>query len=363
MNLFIKRRVYISRIVTEAIGHFAYETDLKYSKMKQAGGSKLLIINYGFFSNLALKKKWEETDQIYFAPKAFHISLNFLLNRVSAFQKLIPFENISHDDSYQFEESAPQIQLTLDDQQYCENIISDIAPQLIGKPTILFCIRDSKFDELMNRDPQNELSYRNSDPNNFLEVALHYRNLGFNVIRMGRTTSSEDYLGLRDFMFDYANSGIASDLMDLYLFSRCHFVVTTEFGIDELSTIFRKPVIVVNLLSLHSIRVSRYRSIVLPKVLVDAKTRQPLSIEEIRSRKVSNLWSVSDYVEAGVNFEDNSPSTIVSFAKEASEIIYRAQYSSYYSPLEFARLSTVMPPWWTDFRLPIISRNWMNLNI
>ena len=363
INLKMKRPVYITRIVTEAIGHFAFETDLKLAKMKNYGGSKLLVINYGKFSNFKLKKKFIESGNVIFAPKIIHISLNFLLNNVVAFRKLIPFEEINFFDPFKYENTPPQINLNEQERSLCVSSIKKNAPFLLGKPLVLVCIRDSKYDEVMNRDPENRLSYRNSNPDNFIEISKYLTHLGYAVIRMGRSTNTKLSEEHSEFLFDYAYSNLASELMDLYLFSECDFVISTEFGLDELGTLFRKPVLIVNLLPLYSVRISRFRSIILPKVLIDLNTHQPLSLKEIASRNISNAWSTYDYLNANVGILENTPFAILEFIKEALQVLNSNTVNNYYSDEETKNLSVILPVWWPEFRIPVIGKNWVNLGV
>ena len=363
LNSFRKKPMYISRIVTEAIGHFAFETDLKLAKVKHFGGSKLLVINYGYFANLALKKKFEDTRKVIFLPKAFHTALNFFLNRIHSFRTQIPFEEISPYDPLNYESAIPQISLSQEEIALCKSTIAQFAPHLLSKPLVLLCIRDSQFDEEMKRDPAQSLSYRNSSPENFLEIATHYKSLGYEVIRMGRKTKGRLPENLASIIFDYSNSQLCSDLMDLYLFSTCDFVISSEFGIDELASIFRKPVFIVNYLPIHSVRISKYRSVVLPKVLIDANTKKALSIEEISDRNIYNIWSSQKYQELGVEFMENSPEIIADFVREAIEIMNSKSFQSYYSTCEKDKLASIMPTWWATFGIPIVSKKWINFQV
>ena len=75
----------------------------------------------------------------------------------------------------------------------------------------------------------------------FLPSAELLENSGFQIMRMGASGSLElKSVNLK--VWYYANSGVCSEPLDLYLLSKCRFAVSTFSGPDAARMVFRRPI-------------------------------------------------------------------------------------------------------------------------
>ena len=77
----------------------------------------------------------------------------------------------------------------------------------------------------------------NSD--NFLLAAETLANKGYKIFRLGRRL--KNHLHQNSNIIDYANSEFRSDFLDLFIGKVCKFGVSTGTGIENVATVFRKP--------------------------------------------------------------------------------------------------------------------------
>jgi putative glycosyltransferase (TIGR04372 family) len=163
--------------------------------------------------------------------------------------------------------------------------------------------------------------------------------------------------------YDYANSNLRSDLNDLVIFANCEFAFSTLTGIDELASLYRKPVYIVNYLPVGFFRLSTKRPLVLPKGLRDRKSRKILSIEQIKQRGLWTANSTNRYVRENVDIENCDAETLVRFAEQVllhfrgSEKRKDSQVSQEVQEL-FASASDI--PLELKNKIPLISELWLN---
>ena len=111
--------------------------------------------------------------------------------------------------------------------------------------------RKNEFDELKNelektnnnikelkQETINNEALDSIRINDFKDAVTYLHSLGYQVIRMGAKVEGE--LEIESTLyFDYARSGIRSDLLDLFLISQCSFFVSNGSGIDFVPSLFR----------------------------------------------------------------------------------------------------------------------------
>lgn len=181
---------------------------------------------------------------------------------------------------------------------------------------VCLIVRDELHSRINVSDSSaTDTEYRNSSIHDYMGAISYLNSVGFSVIRMGRLAQPCNFVGL-DF-FDYSNSDLRSDENDVLLLANCEFAISTLSGIDEIASLYRKPVYILNYLPVGSFRVSSLRPLVLPKGLVDSQSGQVLTLREIVDRGIWEANSSSKYAEVGVKYVDCSPEAITEFSKQA----------------------------------------------
>jgi len=80
-------------------------------------------------------------------------------------------------------------------------------------------------------------------------------------------------------VFDYANK-LRSDFMDMYLSSHCRFSINSTSGVYAISKIFKRPMVGVNLIPLHSYIYLNSNDIFIPKLLKSREEDRLLTFRE-----------------------------------------------------------------------------------
>jgi putative glycosyltransferase (TIGR04372 family) len=195
-------------------------------------------------------------------------------------------------------------------------------PQLLSemnldskKKYVCLVVRDELHThENISPEVAKSTHYRNSSIDDYIEAIEYLTHQGFGVIRMGRLANKCNF-EIRGF-FDYANSHLRSDTNDLVLMANCDFVISTCSGIDEVATLYRKKVYLVNFLPLGEFRLSQLRPLILPKGIRDCQSKQGLALNEIVERGLWEANSTNTYEKANIEIVDCSPKTIAKFAKQ-----------------------------------------------
>lgn len=148
-----------------------------------------------------------------------------------------------------------------------------------GERFVCFIVRDSAY--LNTFRPEGEWSYHNyrdSDITTYEEAAISLAERGYWVFRMGKTVENPMSCE-HPHIIDYACHEMRCDLLDIWLMANTHFCVSTGTGLDEVSVMFRRPVVNVNLLPVCDF-VSWGNHISTPKHLMWKHTGKELSLKQ-----------------------------------------------------------------------------------
>ena len=184
-----------------------------------------------------------------------------------------------------------------------------IATNFLKKYNIL---KNDKIILLCNRDPfyriqlktnKNEIKYGHRDQKiDDYELGVKYLcDLNYKVIRMGKNMHRKMNFK-HDNFFDYAFSEIRSDMLDIYLFKICKFVISSQTGIDSVASLFRKEIFHVNF-NEFLLFLNKNCNIVHPKKFFYKKNGKELNIYELYREVVSNHLDYN-YNESEIEYKD-----------------------------------------------------------
>lgn len=261
---------YITPLVY-SIGDACEQISICSSKIK----NKKIIVLYPFIFNKFLRYKMCNKSLFHSLKinsfenrkNTFTIFINFLLN-IEFFFKRIRFLFISKitkkkseydsfplvgihslykqnfikqnfDDIEPHDFSQQNLSLKKDDDIFCEKILNN--KKIPCENIVCLHVRDSGYKNDPGRKP-----YRNSNINNYIELIKYLINKNYFVVRMGKRSANTINFTDKNF-FDYTQSHINSDVMDLYLISKCKFFVATQSGILDTAHMFNKPILMTNM--------------------------------------------------------------------------------------------------------------------
>ena len=75
-------------------------------------------------------------------------------------------------------------------------------------------------------------------------------------------------------IIDYANSSMRSDFLDIYLLANCKFCISTDYGLDEICVIFKKPVAYVGVAPIGTLTSSDPNSLIIFKQHYDSLSKK-----------------------------------------------------------------------------------------
>ena len=109
-----------------------------------------------------------------------------------------------------------------------------------NKPYVILHVRDGGY-----RNDYKFRSWRNSDIENYNQSIDYLISKGFRVVKIGDKNSKRSSYQNK-FFYDYANSELKSDAMDLYLIKNSSFFIGNYSGPESVASMFSKPKLITN---------------------------------------------------------------------------------------------------------------------
>ena len=148
----------------------------------------------------------------------------------------------------------PQLKFTKNEEELGKHNLTELGiPE--GQPFICFHARDSSYLDAKHPNVDWKYhDYRDSTIGNYLPAAEEMARSGLWAVRIGEV-AKEPIIATHSAIIDYTFSGKRSDFMDIYLGANCKFMICSETGLNLVPTMFRRPILFVNLVLLPYIYV------------------------------------------------------------------------------------------------------------
>ena len=189
-----------------------------------------------------------------------------------------------------------------------------------SQPILLFFNRDSAYiKDYFKCDHDQINDFRNSKISNYIPMAEYFAQSGYTCIRMGLTTE-EKLLEQPGRIIDL--SGPAYDeFVEFYLFSISRFSVCDVTGLNVLPALFRKPRVLVNVVSLMTFYDSNYFQHMFNSLLIFKKhwcldQKRILTASEIMAKGLAYATDSEDYRKKNVKLINNTAEEIQEAALE-----------------------------------------------
>ena len=176
----------------------------------------------------------------------------------------------------------------------------------IDKPFVCINVRDSAYLPGKNWSYHN---YRDCNIKNFVLIAEELADRGYYIIRMGAKVHDK-LISNNSQIIDYANNGMRSDFMDIYLGAKCAFAVSTGTGWDSIPEMFRRPVVYVNFMPFVYLHTSRRVLLSITKKHIWKESRKTMTLREIISSGAGSSYHSEDYELKGIDIIENTPEEI-----------------------------------------------------
>lgn len=308
----------IGSLRSDRIGHFAGNTEI-YLSERELGmhGNKTHDVFYILppVCNEQLRKMWERTLNVF--PFAYYLSL---ANRClpGASQHTGPMCSTDKDYNNVVGRTNTHLRFTHAESALGEQNLREMGvPE--DAPFVCFIGRDSLYlDACFPQRKWDYHNYRDMDIQNFVPAVEELVKCGYWVIRMGHIVKEALVVNNAQFI-DYA-SKYRTELMDLYLCSKCHFFVDGGSGMRAVPIfLFRRPTIEVNFTHFESILGGLGGLIFIPKKLWLIQERRFMTMREMFQWGVIRFSLNDQYKKVGVEPIENTSEEIASVIVEMEE--------------------------------------------
>ena len=312
----------IGFLFCDRIGHFALNTELYLLEKKylKKGFKAFLQIDLFYLPrkkscNKTLENLWREKLNILpnfiLRPFCLLIRSSFILSKGFRCGDTL---NGERDICELLDRYPPTINLG---KKFLDKGKKELFTHGIPNNAKVVCLisRDNSYLKQMYKVDVKKHDYRNNNINDFLPAAEQLTNYGYYVFRMGSTVN-EKLNSNNKMIIDYANNGMRSDFLDIYLGATCKFCITTSLGFDNIPMIFRKPNLYINHAPLFWLRLERSDNIEVPAMYYSRKKDRNLNISEIFEYGISDLLDSEDFKQKQIDIIKQSPEQIKQAAIE-----------------------------------------------
>ena len=173
---------------------------------------------------------------------------------------------------------------------------------IISKKSNFVCliVRDSKY--LKTKYPNGNWDYHNSrdrNINTFNKLSEHIAKNDTYLLRMGAEVEDKLYSNNKK-IIDYANSKDKSDFMDIYLASRCDYLISTGLGYGALGDLFKKYILFLDIMPLMGMNFFYSNSLTTLTKYFCNDSQKFLSLQNIFDKNLENLSSSEDLIKKNI---------------------------------------------------------------
>jgi putative glycosyltransferase (TIGR04372 family) len=305
------------------IGHYVTETQLAINQNRITKRfPRRLIFDIWFdnriISNSYFQKFWRTqcrvwdrrfVSPIYTVMKFCKLPKSFFIEAISrdrdvtdCLNSLQPPDLFSDDESKELRKSLELIGLP------------------IGAKYICFHNRDAAY--LQRFFPNIDFSshsYRDTSLSKYLKGLEVLAERGYFVIRMGKCTTEKVPFEVSSRIIDYANSSLQSDILDIFLISKCEYFISTSSGIDSVATFFKKPTLFLNFPNLAYIANWNSTAMYSFKHFINSDTLKELKLNDVINNNLHNFLKTQDYINNKIDLVENSAKENLEYMVEFDE--------------------------------------------
>jgi putative glycosyltransferase (TIGR04372 family) len=314
--------VRIVPIMTNRYGHLAMNPEVylveknmfKFSKkyLDLFFYSRYGICNYELFY---LVKKNITIFPYFILEPVYNFIKKFFNKKINNYT-IINFSQKVTDSNFYLDKFEISLKLSEDQINICKDIL---VKNYISEKDPFICIfnrDDAYLNSFRHKKDWYYLSHHNYDINKFSLSAELAANKNINVFRMGSKVEKEfNSINKNKRIIDYANSKFRSELMDIYLASKCLFGISSGTGNSQVAIVFRRPILDLNA-NLHHLFTYKKDSILLSKHYFSKREKRYLTLKEILKYNINELATRNQLDNAGIEMIDCGDDEIASAVLE-----------------------------------------------
>jgi len=356
----------IGLVNQSAIGHLAFDTEVNYlENITNRKRKRDIWYLLGKTANQTLTEYW--TAKLSARNNPLLLKIYSAIQPFPRFQSLILNRELGAGDGSILDKYGPTFQFTKSQNLRGEELLEKLKMDF-SKPLVLFCLRDDAY-YASKGDKHNIYihSHRNVDASEYRDSILFLLSKGFSVIRMGREAEKgieinhEDFIDLPfDTDLDVQAIGLGDrEILELALFQRCAFVISTGLGMDALATLFRKRVYLTDYYSVYNLYSSNLFPMFLPKGYCKTNENRVLAPIEVFTGPFLKDRIASEFDSHEIKLINCSKEQLLSFmgdvldlevlGKESLSTKISIEHAEYLTKLGFRRET-----------IPTLSKHWFN---
>ena len=228
------------------------------------------------------------------------------------------FSNKDRDIEYLIQKNRKFSILDESQKKNCKTILKKKGFE--KRKIVCLFIRDDNYLKKYGKKNWRYLSHKNIDINLFKSSIKFLIDKKYLVFRMGASKGKKIDIRSNNF-FDYANSRMRSEEMDIYLSNNCEFCIQTGTGGAAAAQLLKKPTLEINTPP-HQLMTYLKNSVLLTKHLYSKKKRKFLSLRELMKYDPYSMIKRTSLREKGIEVVENSSKEILESVKEMT---YRVQ--------------------------------------
>lgn len=306
----------------DRLGHFGGNTELLILERKETlikkKDKKIVDLYYlprKISCNKTLEIMWKRVliilPRFYLRPLCLIIrSIPFLSNHIAW-----KTSNEDRDINNLMDKYPASLSFTEEEDNFGKSKLKEFGLPSTAK-FICLNVRDSAYLNSIGMNNHEYHNFRDSNIDDYILAAEELANKGYYIFRMGVNVNKK-FTTNHPKIFDYANNGMRSDFMDIYLGAKCYFCISTGSGFDSIPYIFRRPLVFVNLVPISAISSFIKNSICLSKNYYSVSDKKYLTLTEIfYNNEIGLYYKSEDFEKNKIILINNSPQEIKETAIE-----------------------------------------------
>ncbi len=307
-----------SRLDNARIGHYLADIEiylLEKKFKKDVPNERYIDFFYKPELNICnkqLDKMW--SSKLLIMPWCFGFFFEYLRQKKILFNNENYFDTTSKDQHNLLFRNSPILSLSPEEKKLgFEFLKKSGLPE--NSKFVCLQVRDGAY---LSNKKYDYHDYRNCDVENFKSACNFLAEQNIYVFRMGAKVDKKISFA-NSKIIDYATNNTRTDFLDIFLGSECLFWISTGSGIDNLSKIFKKPILYVNQVPIGHISTFQKTSLVFFKHFFDKNSKNQLNLDMLKEKELCFATTIEDFDKKEVIVKENSSEEIESATKEMFE--------------------------------------------
>lgn len=346
------------------LGHLVFDTEVNVLESKKSRGRGHWYL-FGSPANTTIAEFWR--TELNANRNALRLKLYSAIENSKTLEHMLLSRPIGAGDGKILDDYPPTFRFTSSQRCRVTKILNQL-PFDSDNPLVLFCLRDQAFYR-QKKDFGNLAthSHRNVDVQEYESAIDFLLSKGYSVVRMGRLAESPLPIENSKFIdlpfsrtFGVDTLGIIDrELLELALFEKCDFVVSTGLGTDSLATLFRKRVYYSDYYSVYNLYSSKLFPTFLPKGYENMNSGKLFSAEEVFNGEFLKCQTASEFAASGVRLLNCTSKSIYEYISDVYNLENGAKVMES-TKLSHSHREILSQGVFAGKHIPQISERWAN---